>query len=99
MLMIWLKKKEEFQKVCQGRTVFYAVEEGSIHYFTLAKANEIEVLYAFDSESPIPFRENYDFEDADGIHVWQLIEIDNLYSLENVRSLGMPDDIVQPELV
>lgn len=92
MLMIWLKKREEFLKVCQGKAVFYSVNDGCIHYFAPAKVNEIEMLYAFDSQAPLQFREHYDLEDAEGVHVWQLIEISGLCFFDT------PGNIVNPEM-
>ena len=46
MILISLKEKEEFQKACQGKIVYFSVDEDTIRYFVPAKANEIEVLYA-----------------------------------------------------
>ncbi len=82
MLLVWLKKKEEFQKLCQGKAVFFAVNDNSVRYFTPIKANDVEVLFAFDSDSTIPFREHYDLGDTEGTHVQQLIEIEGLYSFD-----------------
>ncbi len=82
MILIWLKKRKEFQKVCQGRIVYFSVYDDEIHYFAPAKANEIEVLYAFDSKTPVPLREHHDFEDEDGVYVQQLIQVDGLYCLD-----------------
>ncbi len=78
MLVVRLRKREEFQKVCQGRTVFFLADNGSISYFSPAQVNETETLYVFYSRTPLPFREHYDLEDEEGILVWQLIEIDGL---------------------
>ena len=78
MILIWLKKEEEFQNLCKGKAVFYKVNDGSIHYFTPTRVNEVELLYAYNSKAVIPFREHHDFEDADGVHVEQLVEIDEL---------------------
>ncbi|MBU7045522.1 MAG: hypothetical protein HXS54_03720 [Theionarchaea archaeon] len=87
MLLIWLKKKEEFQKLCQGKAVFFSLNDGYIHYFAPARANDVDVVYAFDSETPIPFREHYDFEDEKGVHVVQLTEINGFYFFERSGSL------------
>lgn len=82
MILIWLKKQKEFKKVCQDKIVYFSVDDDAIHYFTPAKANEIEVLYAFDSKTPLPLREHYDFEDEEGVYVQQLIQVDGLYCLD-----------------
>lgn len=92
MLIIWLKKKEEFEKVCQGKAVFFSVNNGCIHYYTPARVNEIEMLYAFDSKTAIPFREHYDLEDKEGTYVWQLTEISGLYFFD------IPGGMVPPEI-
>ena len=79
MILIWLKNREEFQKLCQGKAVFFSLNDGYIHYFIPTRANDVEVLYGFDTETPLPFREHHDFEDERGIHVAQLTEIDGFY--------------------
>jgi hypothetical protein len=81
MLLIELKKREEYERLSQGKTVFYSQGNEYIHYFTPARVNETDVVFVFDSEAPIPFREEHDFEDVTSIHVWQLIEIDALHWL------------------
>lgn len=78
MLIVWLKRREEFQKVCQGKVVFFSADASSLTYFSPAQVNEAEILYAFSSEVPLPFREHYDLQDEDGIHVWQLVEVEGL---------------------
>ncbi len=82
MLLIRLKEREEFQKLSQGKAVFFSANDNYIQYFTPGKVNEIEVIYAFNTETPLPFREHYDFEDAKGIHVAQLTEIRGLYCFD-----------------
>jgi len=82
MILTWLKKREEFQKVCQGKIVYFSVDEDTIRYFVPAKANEIDVLYAFVSSTPVPLREHHDFEDEEGVYVQQLIQVDGLYCLD-----------------
>lgn len=94
MLVVRLRKKEEFQKVCKGRTVFFLVDNGSISYFSPAQVNETEMLYVFYSRTPLPFREHHDLEDEEGILVWQLIEIDGLSYID----VDFPCNIVNPGL-
>ena len=93
MLIVRLKKKEEFEKVCQGKAVFFSENNGCIHYYTPTRVNEIEMIYAFDSRTAIPFREHYDLEDEEGTHVWQLIEINGLCFFDT------PDGMVPPEIL
>jgi hypothetical protein len=88
MLLIELKKREEYQRLSQGKTVFYSLENGNIHYFTPGRVNKTDVLFVFDSETPLPFREEHDFKDMASIHVWQLIEIDALHWLNNSVNIG-----------
>lgn len=92
MLIIRLKYRKEFQKLCQGKAVFFSVCNGYIHYFAPARVNEVEAIYTFDSKTPMPFREHYDFEDAEGIHVTQLTEIDGF------SFFHMPRELVHPEI-
>ena len=87
MLLIELKKREEYQRLSQGKTVFYSSGNEYIHYFTPARVNETDVLFVFDTETPIPFREDHDFKDATSIHVWQLIEIGALHWLNTEGTL------------
>ncbi|MBU7042295.1 MAG: hypothetical protein HXS47_01795 [Theionarchaea archaeon] len=88
MLLIELKKREEYQRLSQGKTVFYSSDNEHIHYFTPARVNETDVLFVFDSKTPIPFREDHDFEDMASIHVWQLIEIDALHWFNSEATVG-----------
>jgi hypothetical protein len=101
MLLIELKKREEYKRLSQGKTVFYSFENKKIHYFTPVRVNETDVLFVFDSETPLPFREEHDFKDLASIHVWQLIEIDALHWLNDsvntryseLQSMRTPSDI------
>jgi hypothetical protein len=79
MLVMVMKKKEEFLKVCKGRVVYFTVKSDLIHYFTPYRANDIEVLYRFDSGESLPFREHCDLEDEEGVYVQCLIELDKIY--------------------
>jgi hypothetical protein len=82
MLMVRLKERKEFRKACQGKVVYFSEDGSSIHYFVPARVNEMDVLYAFDSDTSLPFREHYDFEDEEGIHVQKLIEIEAMYCFD-----------------
>ncbi len=95
MLMVWLKKQEEFQKVCRGKVVFFSVEGSLLHYFSPARVNETDILYAFHSKTPLPFREHYDLHDEEGIHVYQLMEVDGLYCLD----LDLPKNVINSGLL
>lgn len=88
MLVIRLKQREEFQKLCQGKAVFFSVNNGYVHYFTPVKVNEVEAIYTFDSETPMPFREHFDLEDTKGVHVKQLVEVGGFSYFEMPRGLA-----------
>ncbi|MGC1119822.1 MAG: hypothetical protein WBA22_01910 [Candidatus Methanofastidiosia archaeon] len=81
MLVMVLKKKEEFLKVCQGRVIYFTVDSDLLHYFTPYRANDIEVLYRYDSGEPLPFREDCNLKDEKGVYVQYLIELERIYCL------------------
>ncbi|KYK33646.1 MAG: hypothetical protein HXS48_25990 [Theionarchaea archaeon] len=88
MLVIRLKQREEFQKLCQGKAVFFSVNDGYIHYFTPAKVNEVEAIYTFYSKTPMPFREHYDLNDTEGVRVKQLTEVGGVSCFDMPRGLA-----------
>ncbi|MGD2249820.1 MAG: hypothetical protein PVF58_15535 [Candidatus Methanofastidiosia archaeon] len=84
MLIIRLKNKKEFQKVCQGKCVYFSENGGTIQYFTPARINDVKILHTFTTTDHVPLREHYDLEDTEGVYVHQLIEIDNVYCLDPI---------------
>lgn len=82
MIITKLKNEKEFQRLCQGKCVYFSKNECTIQYFVPAKINDVETIYVLTTTHPIPLREHYDFEDTEGVYVPLLIEIDSIYALD-----------------